>query len=167
MLDYYPEVDQLITIIRNPFEVHLSNYFYVKRSVQNGGAYRNGKQHEIIEMGWNLEGYLRENKKSHIALFLPSILTIDNYKEVLDQKFLFMGISEDLQGSVNLLANKLGFSAVEVSKMNESERDEEIPDGALEEFVKNNPLEMAIYTHIKNRFEQQLAEFNAQQKPRE
>ncbi|MBW1940370.1 MAG: sulfotransferase family 2 domain-containing protein [Deltaproteobacteria bacterium] len=29
--DYYPNVDQYIMILRDPFEVYLSNYFYVKR----------------------------------------------------------------------------------------------------------------------------------------
>lgn len=42
---YYPQVDQFITILRHPFDVHLSTYFYVRREAesQGAGAYRNGK----------------------------------------------------------------------------------------------------------------------------
>ncbi len=162
VLDYYPDSDQLITIIRNPWEVHLSNYFYVKRNIQNGKAYRDGKKIGIDSLG-GLEDYLKENTRSYICKFLPSNITLDNYKDILEEKFVFTGIAENLQGSVNLLANKLGFSAKEVPTLNESERDENLPDGALEKFMQDNRLEMAIYDHVKNTFGKQLSGFNSQQ----
>lgn len=58
--NYYPKVNQFITIMRNPFDLHLSNYFYVKREAlsNGGGAFRSGKPHPIIANGWNLEQFL-------------------------------------------------------------------------------------------------------------
>jgi hypothetical protein len=35
VFDYYPEADQFITIIRDPLELHLSNFFFVKKMFQN------------------------------------------------------------------------------------------------------------------------------------
>ncbi|MFZ2541720.1 MAG: hypothetical protein WAW75_08100 [Gallionella sp.] len=164
VLDYYPESDQLISILRNPFDVHLPTYFYVKREAKEDGvgALRAGKAHEIIEKGLSLEDYLRENKKSYICQFLPSNITLDNYKELLNEKFIFIGLTESLQGSVNILAHKLGFPTLGVTKANISEWDEGIPDGALEEFTNDNPLEMAIYNYVKNDIEKSLSDINIQ-----
>lgn len=150
--DYYPEVDQFITILRDPFDIHLSTYFYVRREAQSqgGGAYKSGKQHRILENGLNLENYLREVKKSYICNFLPSDITLDNYQQILETQFLSIGISERLQNSVDLLAQKLGFSSITVPQANISEWTESLPDGAREEFEENNPLEMSIYKYVQN-----------------
>ena len=85
--DYYPEVDQFITIMRNPFDLHISTYFYVKREAQKqgGGAFRSGKKHPILENGWSLEEYFREAKESYILRFFPSDITAENYRQVLDR----------------------------------------------------------------------------------
>ena len=150
--DYYPEVDQFITILRDPFDLHVSTYFYVRREAQGdgGGAYRSSKQHPILENNWNIEDYLREKKKSYICQFLPPGLSLDNYHQVLESLFVYMGITENLQHSVDILAQKLGFSTMPVSQANVSEWDEPVPDGAREEFAENNPLEMAIYGYARN-----------------
>ena len=65
--DYYPELDQFITIIRNPFDLHISNYFYVKQLAQKGEAYRAGKQNAITGKKRSLEDYLAEEK----IVFVP------------------------------------------------------------------------------------------------
>ncbi len=148
--DYYPIVDQFITIMRDPFDLHLSNYFYVKKEALDGKAVWAGKHHPIIENGWTLKDYLREEKKSYIRQFLPADLTIENYHAILEKEFIYVGITENLQKSVNLLAQKLGFPPVKVPMKNVSRWDEPVPDGAREEFEKNNPLVIAIYRYIKN-----------------
>lgn len=149
--DYYPKIDQLITIIRNPFDLHVSNYFYVKRLSKNRHSYRSGKQHPIIEKGWNVRDYLRESKKSCLCQFLPSNISLENYKEILEEQFIFVGITEDIQNSVRILAQKLGFPDLKVPISNISTWDEKIPEWAQDEFISNNPLEMAIYNFAKNR----------------
>ena len=66
--DYYPEVDQFITILRDPFDLHLSNYFYVKSEAKymGGGAYRSGKERPVIKKVLSVEEYLTRSKKSFI-----------------------------------------------------------------------------------------------------
>lgn len=158
--DYYPEVDQLISIIRNPFDVHLSSYFYVKREAQcqGGGAYRAGKPHRIIANQWSLIDYLRDVKKSYICNFLPAEITLDNYKEIIEERFIFIGTTENLQDSVNILAYKLNFPAVTVPIINTSQWTEDIPSSALIEFIANNPLEMAIYHYVKSNIKSHLSQ---------
>ena len=152
--DYYPEADQFITVIRDPFNLHLSNYFFVKRKGEN--SYRSGKRHPIIENAWNIKDYLKEAKKSYICQFLPSNITLENYQQVLEEQFLYIGITESLQNSVDLLAQKLGFSSMMVPVTNVSEWNESIPDGSREKFIENNPLEMAVYRYAKENFGNQF-----------
>ncbi len=152
--DYYPEADQFITILRDPFDLHLSTYFFVKREAKtkSSGAFRAGKPHPIIANNWNLEDYLGANPKSYIGLFLPSNLTLDTYQHILETQFLFIGVTERLQESVDRLAQTLGFPGRQVPEINVSQWTEPIPDGARDEFIRNNPLEMAIYAYARDAF---------------
>lgn len=71
--DYYPELDQFITILRDPFEIAVSNYYYIQRQGQK--SFMAGRPHRIEE---DLNDYLRKNNRSHILLFMPYEMTIDN-----------------------------------------------------------------------------------------
>lgn len=150
--DYYPGAGQIITILRHPFNLHLSTYFYVKREAltEGGGAYRSGKPHPIIQSNWNLREYLTNCKKSYIMSFLPPEITLDNYHSILENRFLYIGVSEKLQPAVDMLSEILGFPPVTVPRRNVSEWSEKIPDGALEEFEEKNSLEMSIYKYAQS-----------------
>ncbi len=82
---------------------------------------------------------------------MPYEMNMNNYKEILEKKFVYIGVIEDLQTSINVLANKLGFPTVEVEYLNTSERYQEIEEGLKEEFIMKHPLEYAIYNYaLKN-----------------
>ncbi|MFC1778432.1 sulfotransferase family 2 domain-containing protein [Pseudomonadota bacterium] len=152
--DYYPEANQFITIFRDPFHLHVSTYFYVKQQekTKSSGAYRFGKPHPIIANNWNLEDYLNVKPKSYICNFLPPSITLDNYRHILKEQFLFIGIAEELQRSVDALSRILQFESKLVPMVNVSNWKEQVPDGIRETFVDNNPLEMAIYAYAKETF---------------
>jgi hypothetical protein len=153
--DYYPDCHQLITIIRDPFDLHVSNFFYVKQQAEKnrGGAYRSGKVHEIVENSWSLEEYLEKKPRSHLLQFLPPELTVDNYRDILDREFLFIGIAESLQESVDALAHVLGFPSVEVPVQNRSEWAGDIPADARARFQERNELEMLVYDYALSSFQ--------------
>ena len=148
--DYYPEVNQYITILRDPFEIHLSNYFYVKKLGKK--AFRDGKHHEIIEKNLSLQQYLSYSNRSFYLSFLPQKISIDNYNQILDERFVYIGITEDLQASVNSLSEKLGFSTVSLPVKNISQRTEDVTEDMRNKFIQNNPLEMAIYEYALARY---------------
>ena len=81
---------------------------------------------------------------------MPPNITLNNYQQVLEKQFLYIGISERLQNSVDILAQQLGFSSIEVPQTNVSERTETLPEGAREEFEENNLLEISIYKYAKD-----------------
>src|SRR5262249_29637680 len=134
--DYYPHVDQFIMVLREPFEQHISNYFFEKG--QGAQRYRCGKPAPIPEP--NLWTYLKQ-RQAWGKYFMGFELTLDNYREIFDKHFVYIGVTEDLQTSVNVLAGKLGVAPVAVKHVNISHHDEEVPAGMREEWVENHPLE--------------------------
>jgi hypothetical protein len=147
--DYYPEVRQFITVMRDPFDLHLSNYFYLKRgqSTDSGEHYQAGRINPVAAENWTLAEFLGRKKTSYIRNFLPEQVTLNNYRELLDEYYLAIGVMDDLQRSVDHIALVLGFPSVAVEHRNISDWDEDIPAGAREEFIRNNPLEMAVYQY--------------------
>jgi len=147
--DYYPEVDQFITIIRNPFDIALSNYFYIKKQGQQ--RFRDGEKLIAQQQFHDLRDYLNQ-RNSYIMNFMPYQMNINNYKEILEKYFIYIGITEDLQTSVNILATKLGFTTQSISKKNISSHNEDYPESFRDEYKYNHPLEYAIYDYAANNY---------------
>jgi hypothetical protein len=148
--DYYPDVDQFITMLRDPFEVHLSNFFYVKK--RGDRAYRDGKIMKIArDNTYDLQRYLSETH-SFLMLHFPEKINLQNYIDVIESKFVYIGIVEDFQSSIDNLAKKLGFTPVTVTHENISERTETVSSDLKEEFIRGNPLEWKIYEYVLSRY---------------
>jgi len=163
VMDYYPDADQFITVLRDPFEVCLSHYFYLckmgkalvwdwrvstmkkmfVRHVMGKELYRDGN---ALQMVLPLEEYLAKHS-SFILNFMPFEMNMDNYEEILDRYFVHIGVAEDLQTSVDVLASRLGFKTVKIAKLNVSERMAEVPDSVRKKFIEAHPLEYAIYKY--------------------
>lgn len=143
--DYYPEVDQFITVLRDPFEVALSNYFFVRKLESRNALYRDGKAGKQTK---TLEEYL-SGHRPYILNFFPFEMTLKDYREKIDKYFIHMGVAEDLQGSVNKLSEKLGFLPVKVEVKNVSERDQEPPESFRKDYRERHPLEYAVYEYAQ------------------
>ncbi len=146
--DYYPEVDQFITILRDPLEITLSNYFFAKK--RGDRRYRNGKPFFIREQFIDVSDYLKK-ENSYLMLYMPFNITIENYEEILEKYFVYIGIQEDLQTSVDIMAKHLDYPAVTIGHVNVSNRDEIVSEELKEEFKNRCKLEYAIYNYaLKN-----------------
>lgn len=77
--------------------------------------------------------------------FLPTGLTIDNFRRLLDERFVYIGIAEDLPTSLSRLGAFLDFPPPRIPHANPSPRDEVVPAGARQRFIEKHPLEYAIY----------------------
>lgn len=145
--DYYPEIDQFISVIRNPLEIHISNYFYVKKLGKN--AYRNGKLLKAADPTYTVENYFRDFPKSYLLSFLPKEINSSNYRDIIQKKFVYICLSEDFQSSINRLAEKLDRKTVTVPTYNVSPRKETLSNELKEKFIAGNQLEFDIYNYIK------------------
>lgn len=145
--DYYPEAGQLITFLRDPLEIMVSNYFFWKRKAReiqiSTGFIKEGDEHDYRD----IEDFFEKRPVSHIANFLPRYMTIDNFEEVFEEKFVYIGIVEDMKTSLANMARKLGFELVEEVWENKSPRDEEVSQKTQERYIENNAFAYAIYKH--------------------
>jgi len=145
--DYYPQARQFITILRDPFEVLVSRYYYEKQNARENRSFRWGRS---LELDDHINTYLeKEIKKEHyhpnILDYLPGDFTIDNYKDQIQKYFIYVGILEDFQFSLDRLAVKLGNLPLKVERLNRAPRHPGIDPGLRENFKALHPLEYAIY----------------------
>lgn len=146
---YYPEANQFITIVREPFEHHLSDYYYAKRQSRKGVLYRSGVDMNAVACRQTLQEFLSERRKSYIPNFFPPEMNFSNYKDILEERYIYIGLCEDLQRSVDSLAYLLGRAAVEIGHLNKSAWDEVVSDDLQVRFREENELAYAIYEYAK------------------
>jgi hypothetical protein len=144
--DYYPDARQFISILRDPFELMVSAYFFMNR-------HAHGWADRTRAPGPSVNDYLNQNKSTMLNHF-PRMVTFDNYKEIIEEFFIEIGIAERLEASMQRIANKLGmpFDTTTLGYLNVSERNQEVAGHLRDIFVDNNQLEYAVYNYVKNKF---------------
>lgn len=151
--DYYPEASQFVTFLRDPLEMHLSLYFYLKQN--SGHSYKEGKRYDITaefpDVDAFIEGVCRDREHFFALSFLrylPGRIAPDNLEETLFARFLHVGITADLGNSVAILARKLGRDPLPADHLNAAPRDEEIDYGRFVELHRKHYfVEHEIYRH--------------------
>ena len=76
---------------------------------------------------------------------LPQNLTLANYREKLASQFVYIGVFEDMQTSINRLASALNQPTMTLPVSNASEYDETVPEELREQFYFDYPLPKKIY----------------------
>jgi hypothetical protein len=147
--DYYPDVKQFVTILRDPFELTISNYFFTRK---NSSSWKDKSR---IPNEDAIEKYLI-NAKPNMLNHFPREITKDNYKDVIDEYFIEIGITERLEESMKWIAHKLGMTYDEaiLGHHNATERDQEVPDYLRALFVERNQLEFDVYNYALEKFTQ-------------
>ena len=84
--------------------------------------------------------------------FMPCEVTEHNFKEVINEFFVYIGIVEEIQTSVNVLAKKLDFKSIKIEHLNNSSRDEIFPEDLEKRFITNNRLEYLIYNYALTQY---------------
>lgn len=146
VFDYYPGAEQFTTIIREPIELHLSNYFYVKKNVIKNENYRAGF---LQDFKWKTVDDYLEKTNSFLLLHFPWELTAYNFKEILEMNFIHIGIMENLQESIAILAKRLGKKNLAVGMENVSPRTETPSPNAIARWKERHRLEYALYEYVK------------------
>lgn len=120
---FYPEASQFISFIRSPFDIAVSEYFYLKESSSNWLTKR--------DIARSLESHLERSLSSrHDPLFgfLPQRTGGQRIGEFIQSHFVFLGLFDEYQYSVDWLAELLGKPRVHVPHINKATYTEEIPD---------------------------------------
>lgn len=142
--DYYPTASQFVTILRNPLHMHISLYNY---NLKQKNAYWNGEKNiDKVPFGVSLEEWVSKYR-FYLFDFMPWELDSTNFKEVIGSNFVHVGIVENYQRSIDIIADKLGFKNVRIPKMNSNPTNSYISNNLVEQFEKNNPLAVEIYKY--------------------
>jgi hypothetical protein len=149
---FYPEIDQYVTILRDPFDLMVSMYFFIKGRSKQGKFWFRGRPVDITETYPSIESYVR-NYPYWMYSHLPQNLTLANYRQQLSKQFVYIGIFEDLQNSINRLAEKLGQSPVKLPLSNASQYDETVPEELRQQFYFDYPLPKRIYDFARQHYQ--------------
>ncbi len=151
--DYYPEAEQFITFLRDPLDIHISNYFFWKNKARpkqiKHGLLKEGDPHDYRD----IHDFFRMRPKSHIYKYMPCPVSKDNCRRIFKKKYVCIGFVEDMQKSIDRLADRLGFDPIQVNHINSSPRDEELPGEVRRNFIKNNSLAFHIYHTARELFD--------------
>jgi len=151
---YYPQVNQFIAIVREPWEREISAYFYRLGNVEKNPIFK-----EITKI--SLEEYLATwpNKYPNFAptlsTYLPLPCDLNNYREMIESQFVEIGISEQLPESMKRISEKLGLQLdiSDLPHLNTSRRTVQIPMHIKKDFEARNPLDYAIYNYVREKFD--------------
>lgn len=96
----YPKVGQLATILRDPFDVAVSTYTYLAHWA---------KELDQPQMAIQspLDAYLGRHKPA-MMLHLPAEMTVQNCREIFEERFVALGVTEHMPASLAHIANVLG-----------------------------------------------------------
>lgn len=142
--EYYPTAQQFFTVVRDPLKTALSRYFYAKQ--QGLSRMHAGIPAPISANYASVDDFIADQLHlPYLVNYLPGPLTLGNYADVFAARFVYVGIAEDLQTSVDQLAERLGFASVPVPHVNTSKHDETLDPALAADFVAARPLEYAIY----------------------
>lgn len=145
--DYYPDIKQCVTILRDPFEAAVSSYFYIRAQSARWSD-------KSLIPGDDLEHHLRSTPPNILNHF-PREITQDNYRDIIEEYFIEIGLTEHLSNSLQRIATALNqpFDPASLPVLNATPRTREVPDGLAAHYEDAHPLEYAVYAHVKTRFE--------------
>lgn len=150
---YYPQVDQFITILRDPLERVLSGYFFKTQNETMRRAFWGTARLTVDQYVGGWQRRLVRGANAPITNFFPGEVNHDNFKDVINDRFVEVGVVEHLDISMTRIAEKLGFEfdVSELQHLNAAKRTHEVSDKAKENFKKSHQLEYAIYEYAKER----------------
>jgi hypothetical protein len=147
ILERYPALfersqNRVFTILREPLSLNTSLYYFWKK-------YRPTN----LKEGISLEAFLLE-QDNRVAKEYIGHCTEENYKAIIDRYF-FVGITEHLQDSIDVLTKKIGRKPLEMEQLNRTKKDSQVDQldaDVLEQFKQKNKLDYLLYNYALERF---------------
>ncbi len=144
--DYYPDARQFVTILRDPFELVISRYYHIRKV---GSDWLDQSR---VPKG-DLREYLMNNPPNMLNHF-PRKVTRENYRAMMDEFFIDVGLMERLPETLRRFADKLGmpFRQDWLPHLNATPRDQADPHGLRDEYAERHALDFEVYDYVASRF---------------
>jgi len=139
--EYYPDTKQAITFLRDPLEVQLSVFYYRHQQDKLGLFNRSGKPKNLT---LDVDEFL-ETSTPYINNFFPDDFNAETFEKYMNDFFIHIGIIEDYQNSLNILADKLNKPRIKVPHINSSERFSTPSESSIKKFKEKCIWEYEIY----------------------
>jgi hypothetical protein len=146
---YYPESKQFITIFRNPLTAHLSTYSYIRQCIAAKAFYGENGILETRNIAEGLEDFV-ENHHCGILNCFPFKVDKDNFRDMIQEHFIHIGVMERMETSLQILAKKLHKPYFKMPVLNSSfnyKEKEQLSEKSKKIFIEKHELEFAIYEY--------------------
>lgn len=147
---HYPEASQFITFVRDPLEVNLSFIHYARDRYHNRGVQvvPDDQLDHILTV--DIDEWLA-SEGSMVVHSMPSRMDESNYRRMLDEMFVHVGVVEEMDASMAMLARTLDKPVVEMPVLNTTARKHPVSAWAAERFRARNRLAYLIWEYALER----------------
>lgn len=146
-LPYYcPEVTQYFSIVRDPFDMIVSMYFFVKGKCERNEFRYRGELQDLRTAYPTVDHYL-DADQGWVRNHLPIDLTIDNMAQYVAEHFVYLGRFEQMETCIDQLAFVLGQKKQILPRHNVSKYDEPIPEHRRAEIHERYPVMKRLYDY--------------------
>lgn len=139
--DYYPKSKQFITFLRDPVEVQISLFFFLNKQEKAGSNFKDGKEFKAPK---DIDEFL-ETTRPYFKDYLPEGIDKGDLKTNVEKQFVHIGVVENYQRSIDLLADKLGKPRFTIDHRNKSDRFLTPSNSSIEIFKSKSKFEYSIY----------------------
>jgi len=125
VLQIYPHAEQFITFLREPFDRYLSLWYFLPKLAEQRGDTEWLKARPDFATALRRRARQQQAHRNPESLvwFLPQPLDIAEVGEQMDRSYVFVGIMERYQDSLNALASALGKRRIKIPHLNRTERE--------------------------------------------
>jgi hypothetical protein len=125
VLQFYPQADQIVTFLRDPFDRYVSLWFFMPKMASERG------DTTFIERRRDFATALRQRARKQrsgqyyqsLIWYFPHRPDVIDVAVQMDTSYVFLGIMERYQESLDALAIALGKRRINVPHLNRSPRD--------------------------------------------
>lgn len=121
VLEYYPDVDQYLTFLRDPFDRFVSQWHYLNKMRSLGMSVPALENIPSFKYWLDLrsdEQHAGNNSFSFLCHFPVDVVSVPAIKSVINNSFIFIGIMENFQLSVQQLSKILNKRYIDVPHEN-------------------------------------------------
>lgn len=140
--DYYPQIHQCLCILRDPLDMQVSTYYYIRRTPHH-------PQHDALST-LSLDQFIQNDRPNMLQHF-PRRMSLDNHRDIIEEFFIDIGCMETLEASMTRIGQRLSKPTgnLEIPHLNVSEREDVDWARYGDMFRDRWPLEHAVYDHAR------------------